>query len=137
MWRFGAKHFNDSKALTKQSNDMVDIYENIEEYSPNKKREILMVFDDMVADMLNNKNLNPIVTELFIWGRKLKISLVFITQCYFAVLKSIRINFTHYYSTHYYENSKQKRTSIPVNYSSDIDSKDFMSGFRKNLLERI
>ena len=116
---------------------MVDIYENIEEYNPNKKREILMVFNDVAADMLNNKNLNPIVTELFIWGRKPKISLVFITQCYFAVLKSIRINFTHYYSTHYYENSKQKRTSIPFNYLSDIDFKDFMSRFRKNLLERI
>ena len=116
---------------------MVDIYENIEEYNPNKKREILMVFDDMVADMLNNKNLNPIVTELFIRGRKLKISLVFITQCYFAVLKSIRINFTHYCSAHYYESSKQKRTSIPFNYLSDIDFKDFMSRFRKDLLERI
>ena len=118
--------------MTKYSNDMVDICENIEEYNPNKKREILMVFD-----ILNNKNLNPIVTELFIWGRKLKISLVFITQCYFTVLKSIRINFMHYCSTHYCENSKQKRTSIPFNYSSDIDFKDFMSRFRKNLLERI
>ena len=55
------------------------IYKNIEEYNPNKKRKILIVFDDTIADMLSNKKLNPIVTELFIRGRKLNISLVFIT----------------------------------------------------------
>ena len=66
---------------------MDDIYKNIEEYNSNKKRKILMVFDDMIADMLSNKKLNPIVTELFIRGRKLNISLVFITQSYFAVTK--------------------------------------------------
>ena len=60
---------------------------NIEECKPNKKRKILIVFDDMIADMVNNKKLNPIVTELFIGGRKLNISLVFITQSYFAVPK--------------------------------------------------
>ena len=66
---------------------MDDIYKNIEEYNPNKKRKILIVFDDMIADMLSNKKLNPIVTELFIRGRKLNISLVFITQTYLAVPK--------------------------------------------------
>ena len=58
---------------------MDNIYKNIEEYNPNKKRKILIVFDDTIADMLSNKKLNPIVTELFIRGRKLNISLVFIT----------------------------------------------------------
>ena len=58
---------------------MDDIYKNIEEYNPNKKRKILIVFDDTIADMLSNKKLNPIVTELFVRGRKLNISLVFIT----------------------------------------------------------
>ena len=57
---------------------MDDIYKNIEKYSPNKKRKILIVFDDIIADMLSNKRLNPIVTELFIRGRKLNICLVFI-----------------------------------------------------------
>ena len=66
---------------------MADVYENIEEYNPNKKQKILIVFDDMIADMLSNKKLNLIVTELFIRGRKLNISLVFITQSYFAVPK--------------------------------------------------
>ena len=55
------------------------VYKNIEEYNPNKKRKILIVFDDMMADMLNNKNFNVIVTELFIKGRKLNVALVFIT----------------------------------------------------------
>ena len=66
---------------------MDDIYKNIANFNPNKKRKILIVFDDMIADMLSNKKLNPIVTELFIRGRKLNISLVFITQSYFAVPK--------------------------------------------------
>ena len=63
---------------------MNDIYQNIEEDSPIKKRKILIVFDDMIAGMLSNKKLNPIVTDLFIRGRKLNISLVFMTQSCFA-----------------------------------------------------
>ena len=59
---------------------MDNIYKVIEEYNPNKKRKILVVFDDMIADMLSNKKLNLIVTEIFIRGRKPNISLVFITQ---------------------------------------------------------
>ena len=75
---------------------MQDVYKNIEEYSPGKKRKTLIVFDDMIAGMLNNKNLNPIVTELFIRGRKLNISIVFITQSYFKVPKDIRLNSTYF-----------------------------------------
>ena len=86
---------------------MGNIYKNIGEYNPNKKRKILIVFDDMIADMLSNKKLNPLVAELFIRGRKLNISLVFITQSYFVFPKNIRLNSTHYCD----ENSKQKRTS--------------------------
>ena len=78
---------------------MGDIYKKIEEYNLNKKRKILVVFDDIIADILNNKKLNPIVTELFIRGRKLNISLVFITQSYFAVPKDIRLNSTHSFQT--------------------------------------
>ena len=62
---------------------MQDAYKNIEDYNPGKKRKVLIVFDDMIADMINNERLNPIVTELFIRGRKLNISIVFITQLYF------------------------------------------------------
>ena len=83
----GFKHLNDFKAFMGYSNDMDDIYKNIEEYNPNKKRKILTVFDHMIADMLSNKKLNPIVTELLIKGKKLKISIVFSIQSYFPVSK--------------------------------------------------
>ena len=76
---------------------MDDIYKNIEEYNPNKKRKILIFFDDMIADMLSNKKRYPIVTELFIKGGKLNIFLVFITQSYFTVPKEIRLNSAHYF----------------------------------------
>ena len=79
---------------------MDDIFKNIERYNLNKKRKILIVFDDVTADMLSNKKLKPILTELFIGGKNLNISLVFITQSYFAAPKNIRQN-----STHYFENS--------------------------------
>ena len=65
----GLKYLNDSKAFIEYSNDMDDIYKNIEEYNPNKKRKILIVFDDMIADMLSNNKLNPVVIEFFIRGR--------------------------------------------------------------------
>ena len=71
---------------------MDDIYKNIEKYNSNRKRKILIVFDDMIDNILSNKKLNPIVTELFIRGRKINISLVFITQSYFSVPNNIRIN---------------------------------------------
>ena len=104
---------------------MDDIYEKIEECNPNRKRKILIVFDDMIADMLSNKELNPIVTELFIRGRKLNISLVFITQSYFDVRKNIRLNSTHY-SIMKIPN-KQKLQQIALNHLSDIDFKNFMN----------
>ena len=92
-----SKRLNDSKAFIKYSSDMKNIYKIIEEYNPNKKRKILIVFDDIIADMLNNKRRNPVVTELFIRDIELNISLVFITQFYFAVPKNIRLNSTHYF----------------------------------------
>ena len=65
------------------SNDMQDVYKNVEDYNPIKKRNVLIIFDDMIADMISNNKLNPIVTELFIRGRKPNISIVYITQSYF------------------------------------------------------
>ena len=76
---------------------MFDIHKNIKDYNPNKKRKILIVFDDMIADMLSNKKPNLMVTELFIRGRKLNISLVFITQYYFAMPRDITLHYTHYF----------------------------------------
>ena len=82
----GLKHLNESKAFIEYSNDMDDIYKNIEEYKPNKKREILIVFD-MIADMLSNKKLNPIVIELFIRDGKLNIFLIFYHAILFCCTK--------------------------------------------------
>ena len=74
----GLNHFNDPKDFMEYSNDMQDVHKNIEDYNPIKKRKTLIVFDDKIADMINNNKLNPVVTEFFIRGRKLNISIVFI-----------------------------------------------------------
>ena len=76
---------------------MQDVYKNIEEYNLRKKRKALIVFDDMIADMINNKKLNPVITELLIKNRKLNISVVFITQSYFKVPKDVRLNSIHFF----------------------------------------
>ena len=118
------KCFNDPKAFIKYSNDMQDVYKNIDEYNTDKERKILIVFDDMIADMINNKKLNSIVTELFIRGRKLNISLVFITQSYFKVPKDVRLNSTHFFIMKI--PNKRELQQIALNHSSDINSKDFI-----------
>ena len=93
----GLNYFNDPKAFIEYSDDLQDVYKNINNYNLNKENKILIVFDDMIADMINNKKLNSIVTELFIRGRKLNISLVFITQSYFKDPKDVRLNTTHFF----------------------------------------
>ena len=100
------------------------IYKNIEEYNPNKKSEILIAFDDMVADMLNDKKLNKIGTELFIRERKLNVSLVFITKSYFAVPKNIKLYSTHYFIIKIPNKRELLRTAY--NHSSDIDYQVFI-----------
>ena len=96
------KQFNDAKAFIEYSNNMQVVFKNTEECNLGKKRKILIVFDDMITDMINNKKLNPVVIELFIRGRKLNISIAFITQSYFKVPKDVRLNSTHFF----YENVK-------------------------------
>ena len=118
------KHFNDPKAFIEYSNDMHDVYKNIDDYNPDKENKILIVFDDMIADMIHNKKLNSIVTELFIRGRKLNISLVFITQSYFKVPKDVRLNTTHFFITKI--PNKRELQQIALNHSSDISTKDFI-----------
>ena len=119
----GRNHFNDPKAFIEYSNDMRDVYKNINYYNPNKENKILIVFDDMIADMIHNKKLNSIVTELFIRGRKLNISLVFITQSYFKVQKDVRLNATHFFITKILNNRELR--DISINHSWDISTKDF------------
>ena len=125
----GLKYLNDSKGFVEYSNDMVDIYKNIEEYNPNKKCKIFIVFDDVIADMLRNKRLNPIVTEVFIRGRKLNVSLVFIKQSYFAVPKNITLNSTNYFIMKIPNKRELQQTAF--NHSSDIDFQNFMNIYKK------
>ena len=79
------------------SNNMLDVYKNIEHYNPDKKRIVLKVFDDIIADMINSKKLNRIVIELFMRGRKINLSVIFNTQLYFKVRKDVRLNSTHFF----------------------------------------
>ena len=125
----GLKHFNDPKAFIEYSNDMQNVYKNIGEYNPGKKRKILIVFDDMIANMINNKKLNSMVTEFFIRGRKLNTSLVFITQSYFKVPKNVRLNSTHFFIMKIPH--KRELQQIALNHSSDISSKDFFKIHKK------
>ena len=125
----GIKHLNDSKAFIECSNTMNDVYENIDNYNPNRKRKILIVFDDMIADIMTNKKFQSLIKELFIRCRKLNISLVFITQSYFFVPKDVRLNSTHYLIMKI--NNRRELQNIAFNHSADIDYKDFMKIYRK------
>ena len=108
---------------------MHDVYKNINDYNHDKENKILIIFDDMIVDMINNKKLNSIVTELFIRGRKLNISLVFITQSYFKVPKDVRLNTTHFFIMKI--PNKRELQQIAINHSSDINTKDFANIYRK------
>ena len=131
----GLRHFNDPKAFIEYSNDMQDVYKNINHYNPDKENKIVIVFDDMIADMINNKILNSIVTELFIRGRKINISLVFITQSYFKVPKDVRLNTTHFFIMKIL--NKREHQQIAINYSSDMDFKDFVKIYKNILMNHI
>ena len=93
----GIKHLNNLKTFIECSNTMNDVYANVDNYNPNRKRKILIVFDDMIADIMKQKKFQSIIKEFFIRCRKINISLVFITQSYFSVPKDVRLNSTHYF----------------------------------------
>ena len=129
----GTKHFNDPKAFIEYSNDIRNVYKNINYYNLDKENKILIVFDDIIADMIHNKMLDPIVTELFIRGRKLNISLVCVTQSYFKVPKDIRLNTTHFFISKI--PNKRELQQIAINHSSDISTKGFTNIYRKCTVE--
>ena len=108
---------------------MHKVYKNIDNYNPDKENKILIVFDDMIAGMIKNKELNSIVTELFIRGRKLNISLIFITQSYFKVPKDVRLNTSHIFNMKIPNKRELQQTAI--NHSSDINTQDFIEIYRK------
>ena len=125
----GIKHLNDPNALIECSNTLDDVYENINNYTSSRNRKILIVFDDMIADIMTNKRFQSIIKELFIRCRNLNISLVFITQSYFSVPKDVRLNSAHYLMMKI--NNKMELQNIAINHSADVDYKDFIKIYRE------
>ena len=125
----GIEHLNNPNAFIECSNTMDGVYENTHDYNSSRKRKILIVFDDMIADIMTNKRFQAIIKELFIRCRKLNISLAFITQSYFSVPKDVRLNSTHYLIMKI--NNKRELQNIAINHSADIDYKDFMKIYRE------
>ena len=124
----GINHLNDPNAFIKCSNTIDDVYENIHDYNPNRRRKILIIFDDMIVDIMTNKKIQSLIKELFIRCIKLNISLVFITQSYFSGPKDVRLNLTHYLIMKI--NNKRELQNTAINHSADIDFKDFIKIFR-------
>ena len=124
----GIKNYNDPIAFIEYSNTMDDFYNNIDDYNLKIKGKIVIVFDDMVADIMTNKKFQAIIKELFIRCRKLTKSLVFITQSYFGVPKKVRLNSRHY-SIMKIDN-KRELQNIATNHSVDIDYKDLLKIYR-------
>ena len=126
--KVGLDHLNDRKAFMEYSNDLLDVYKNVENYNPDKKRKALIVFDDLITDMINNKKLNSMLTELISRDRKLNISIVFIRQSYFKVPKEVRLNSTHFFIMK--NLNKRELEQIALNHSSDIDFKYFIKIYK-------
>ena len=108
---------------------MDDVYNNINDYNPKRKRQNLIVFEGMIADIMTNKKFHAIIKELFIRCRKLNIYLIFITQSYFSVPKEVRVNSTHYLIIKIH--NKGELQNIATNHSADIDYNFFMKIYRK------
>ena len=115
-------------AFIDYSQTIDDVYKNLKDYNQTKKRRVLIVFDDMIADMESKKILSSVVTELFLRGRKLNILLVFISDSYFKVPKTIRPNAMHYCIIKI--PNKREPLQIASNHSSDIGFKDFMKLYK-------
>ena len=112
---------------------MNDVYDNIDLYNPIRKRKVLIVFDDMIADIMTNKKFQSIIKVLFIRCRKINISLVFITQSYFSVPKDVRLNSTHYFIMKI--NNRKELQNIAANHSADIHYEDFIKIYRECIKE--
>ena len=125
----GIKHLSNPNAFIECSNTIDDVYDNTDDCNSNRRRKILIVFDDMIADIMTNRRFQAIIKELFIRCRKLNISLVFITQSYFSVPKDVRLNSTHYLIMKI--NNKRELQNIAINHSADIDYQDFKKIYRE------
>ena len=120
----GIKNLNDPHAFIEYSDDMNDVLDDINNYNKNRNKKVLIVFDDMIADIEYNKNLKPIIKELFYRACKINVSIVFITQSYFRALKDVKLNSTHYILMKIGNKKELKR--IAEEKSGHLDYKDFL-----------
>ena len=124
----GVENVKDAAAFIEHSNNMDDIYDNIEDYNEKRKRKVLIAFDDMISHVMSNKQAQQVLKVLFIRCRKLNISLCFLTQSYLSIPKDVRLNCTHYII--FKLNNKRELQNIAINHSADIDYKDFVKIYR-------
>ena len=124
----GIKNLNDPNAFIEYSNTMDDVHNNIDDYKAKRKRKTLIVFDDMVVDIMTNKKFQATIKELFIRCRKLNTSLLFISQSYFSVPKEVRLNSTHYLIMKIH--NRRELQEIAINHLADIDYKDFLKIYK-------
>ena len=124
----GIKNLSDPNAFIEYSNTMDDVYNNNDDYNSKRKRNVTIVFDDMIAGIMTNKKFQVMVKELFIRCRKLNVSFVFITHSYFSVSKEVKLNSTHYLIMKIH--NRRELQQIAINHSVDIDYKDFLKVYR-------
>ena len=122
-------NFNDDPtAFIEHSNSMDNFLSNIEDYNKNRKRKVLIIFDDMISHVMSDKKAQQILKDLFIRCRKLNISLCFLTQSYFNVPKDVRLNCAHYIL--FKLNNRRELQNIVIDHSADIDYEDFIKIYR-------
>ena len=124
----GINFNNDPNAFIEYSNSIDDILPNIEDYNKNRRRKVLIIFDDMISHVMSDKKAQQILKDLFIRCRKLNISLCFLTQSYFSVPKDVRSNCTYYILFKIY--NKRKLQNIAIAHSANINYKDFIKIYR-------
>ena len=122
----GIKYVEDKNAFIEYSNNMDDIYDDINDYNKKRMRKVLIVFDDMILHVMSDNKAQQVLKERFI--RNLNISLCFLTQSYFSVAKGVRLNCTHYII--FKLNNMRELQKITINHSADIDYKDFVKIYR-------
>ena len=126
--KVGINFNNDPTAFIEYSNSMDDILSDIEDYNKKRKRNVLIIFDDMISHVMLDGRAQQILKGLFIRCRKLNISLCFLTQSYFSVPKDVRLNCTHYIL--FKLNNRRELQNIAIDHSTDIDYKDFIKIYR-------
>ena len=118
----GIKNLNDPTAFIEYFNSMDNVYDAINDYNPNRKRKVLIVYDDIIADIMTNRKFQAIIKELFCYMKEI-VYLVFISQSHFSVPKEIRLNSTHYLIMKIH--NKRELQNIAINIQPILTTKIF------------